>query len=153
MKVVASNKKVSHDYIILDRYECGIVLTGTEIKSVRLGKVAINDSYARIKYFELFLINMHIAKYAYGNIFNHEEKRDRKLLMQKHDIIRLSLRLKTEGLTLVPTRVYLKESLCKVELALCKGKKAYDKRESEKTESDKRQIEKSLKDHQYRANE
>ncbi|MDD5602324.1 MAG: SsrA-binding protein SmpB [Candidatus Izemoplasmatales bacterium] len=145
MKVMAANKKVAHEYIILDRYECGIVLTGTEIKSIRLGKLAINDSYAKVKNFELFLINMHISKYAYGNIFNHEEKRDRKLLMEKREIIKLSQRLKIEGLTLVPTRIYLKESLCKVELALCKGKKVYDKRETEKENADKRQIEKTLK--------
>lgn len=97
MKVIVNNKKISREYYILDTFECGIVLTGTEIKSVRLGKVAINDAYARIKGYELFVINMHISKYSHGNIHNHEEKRDRKLLMEKHDIIRLSLKLKQEG--------------------------------------------------------
>ena len=148
MKVIVNNKKISREYYILDTFECGIVLTGTEIKSVRLGKVAINDAYARIKGYELFVINMHISKYSHGNIHNHEEKRDRKLLMEKHDIIRLSLKLKQEGLTLVPTKVYLKESLCKVELALCKGKKLYDKRETAKEEDSKRRLEKVEK--QYR---
>lgn len=148
MKILVTNKKVSHDYFILDSFECGIVLTGTEIKSARLGKLAIADSYARIKNFELFLINMHISKYAYGNLFNHEEKRERKLLMEKRDIIRLSMRIKTEGLTLVPTKVYLKESLCKVELALCKGKKMYDKRETQKEEDTSRRLEKVMKNYQ-----
>ncbi|MDD3957853.1 MAG: SsrA-binding protein SmpB [Candidatus Izemoplasmatales bacterium] len=147
MKVLVSNKKVAHDYFILETYECGIVLTGTEIKSARLGKVSLNDSYARVKDFELFIINMHISKYAFGNIFNHEEKRERKLLMQKHDIIKLSQKIKTEGLTLVPTKVYLKDSLCKVELALCKGKKLYDKRETKKQEDSSRRLEKTLKDY------
>ncbi|MGI6392668.1 MAG: SsrA-binding protein SmpB [Candidatus Izemoplasmatales bacterium] len=147
MKVIVNNKKISREYYILDTFECGIVLTGTEIKSVRLGKVAINDAYARIKGYELFVINMHISKYSHGNIHNHEEKRDRKLLMEKHDIIRLSLKLKQEGLTLVPTKVYLKESLCKVELALCKGKKLYDKRETAKEEDSKRRLEKVEKEY------
>ncbi|HOP57160.1 MAG TPA: SsrA-binding protein SmpB [Bacillota bacterium] len=148
MKVIASNKKAAHDYFIIEKYECGIVLTGTEIKSVRLGKVAIKDAYAKIKNYELFVINMHIAKYDKGNIFNHEEKRDRKLLMQKHDIIRLEQKLKTQGLTLVPTRVYLKENLCKIELALCKGKKLYDKRETAKEEDSARRMEKTVRDYQ-----
>jgi len=147
MKVIANNKKVAHDYFILDTFECGIQLTGTEIKSVRLGKAAINEAYARIKNFELFLINMHISKYAFGNIFNHEEKRERKLLMEKRDIIRLQLKLKTEGLTLVPTKVYLKDNLCKVELALCKGKKLYDKRETAKEEDSLRRLDKVMKDY------
>jgi len=147
MKVIVNNKKISHEYYILDTFECGIVLTGTEIKSIRLGKVAINDAYARIKGFELFVVNMHVSKYSHGNIFNHEEKRDRKLLMEKHDIIRLSLKLKQEGLTLVPTKVYLKENLCKIELALCKGKKVYDKRETAKEEDSKKRLEKVEKEY------
>ena len=147
MKVIVNNKKISHEYYILDTFECGIVLTGTEIKSIRLGKVAINDAYARIKGFELFVVNMHVSKYSHGNIFNHEEKRDRKLLMEKHDIIRLSLKLKQEGLTLVPTKVYLKENLCKIKLALCKGKKVYDKRETAKEEDSKKRLEKVEKEY------
>ncbi len=147
MKNLANNKKVSHEYFIMDTYECGIVLMGTEIKSVRLGKLAISDAYARIKNFELFLVNMHISKYEYGSIFNHEETRERKLLMGKRDIIRLSQKIKTDGLTLIPTKVYLKNSLCKVELALCKGKKQYDKRESNKEEDAKRRLEKVAKDY------
>jgi len=146
MKIITNNKKIAHEYFILDTYECGIVLTGTEIKSVRLGKVSIAEAYARIKNFELFITNMHISKYDYGNIFNHLETRERKLLMGKRDIIRLSQKLKTDGLTLIPSKVYLKEGLCKVELALCKGKKLYDKRETQKEEDTKRRLDKITKD-------
>jgi SsrA-binding protein len=146
MKIIANNKKVSHDYFILDTFECGIVLTGTEIKSVRLGKVAISDSFCRIKNYELYVINMNISKYPYGNLFNHEEARERKLLMEKREILKLELKLKQEGMTLIPTKVYLKEALCKVEIALCKGKKQYDKRESAKEEDQKRHIQKAMKD-------
>lgn len=147
IKIIASNKRVSHEYFILDSWECGIVLTGTEIKSVRAGKVALVDAYARVKNGELLLLNMNIAKYAMGNLFNHEETRERKLLMQKRDILRLGLRLKQENLTLVPTKVYLKEGLCKVEIALCKGKKLYDKRADAKEEDQKRRVEKVIKNY------
>ena len=147
IKIIASNKRVSHEYFILDSWECGIVLTGTEIKSVRAGKVALVDAYARVKNGELLLVNMNIAKYAMGNLFNHEEARERKLLMQKRDILRLGLRLKQESLTLVPTKVYLKEGLCKVEIALCKGKKLYDKRAVAKEEDQKRRVEKVIKNY------
>jgi len=146
LKIIASNKKVSHDYFILETHECGIVLKGTEIKSVRLGKVSINDAYARVKDYELYVVNMHISKYDFGNIFNHQEVHDRKLLMQKHDIIKLNLKLKQEGLTLIPTKVYFKEGLCKVEIALCKGKKLYDKRETKKEEDSMKRVEKTIKD-------
>mgnify|MGYP001281131651 CR=1 FL=1 len=142
MKILAHNKKVAHDYYILETYECGIVLKGTEIKSVRLGKFSIKESYVRVDNFELFIINMNISKYDYGNIFNHVEDRKKKLLMGKHEIIKLGQKVKLEGLTLVPTKVYLKEGLCKVEIALCKGKKLYDKRETQKTEDVKKRLQK-----------
>ena len=145
MKVIANNKKVSHDYFILDTYECGIVLFGTEIKSIRLGKVAINDSFCRIKQGELFAINMNVSKYAFGNLFNHDETRERKLLMAKHEILKLDLKLKQEGTTLVPTKVYLKDGFCKVEIALCKGKKLYDKRADQKETDTLRRMEKVIK--------
>ncbi|MDD3122163.1 MAG: SsrA-binding protein SmpB [Candidatus Izemoplasmatales bacterium] len=147
MKILANNKKVSHEYFILDTYECGIVLKGTEIKSIRLGKIAISDAYARVKEFELYILNMHISKYEYGNIFNHEETRERKLLMKKHDIIKLGQKIKSDGLTLIPTKVYLKEGFCKLELALCKGKKLYDKRESNKEADTTRRLEKITKEY------
>jgi len=147
MKILANNKKVSHEYFILDTYECGIVLKGTEIKSIRLGKIAISDAYARVKEFELYILNMHISKYEHGNIFNHEETRERKLLMKKHDIIKLGQKIKSDGLTLIPTKVYLKEGFCKLELALCKGKKLYDKRESNKEADTTRRLEKITKEY------
>lgn len=132
MKLLVNNKKVAHEYFILDTFECGIVLKGTEIKSIRQGKFSIKESYVRVNNSELFIINMNITKYEYGNIFNHKEKREKKLLMSKREIIKLGQKVKLEGLTLVPTKVYLKEGLCKIEVALCKGKKLYDKRESQK---------------------
>ena len=149
MKLIAQNKKASHDYFILDTFEVGIVLQGTEIKSIRQGKVSIKDAYARVSNGELFLVNMHVSKYKQGNIFNHDETRERKLLMGKRDIIRLGTKIKTEGLTLIPTKIYLKEGLCKLELALCKGKKLYDKRETKKREDMKRRVEKTLKDYSH----
>ena len=141
MKILTNNKKVAHEYFILDTFECGIVLKGTEIKSIRQGKFSIKESHCKVKDFELFIINMNVTKYEYGNIFNHDEKREKKLLMNKRQIIKLGQKVKLEGLTLVPTKVYLKEGLCKVEIALCKGKKLYDKRETQKNKD----IEKRLK--------
>ena len=126
------NKKARFQYEILDKYTAGIVLTGTEIKSIRQGHFSIKESYVRVKEFELYIVNMNISKYEQGNIFNHDEKRDKKLLMSKRDIIKLGQKVKLEGLTIVPTKVYLKEGLCKLEIALCKGKKLYDKRETQK---------------------
>ena len=145
MKVLAHNKKVSHDYHILDTFEFGIVLKGTEIKSIRQGKFSINESYVVIsKDFELMIINMHISKYDHGNLFNHEEKRKKKLLGHKQVIKKLELKLKLEGLTLVPKRVYLKDGLCKVEVVLAQGKKLYDKRQSKKSEDAEKRIRKAL---------
>lgn len=132
MKILTNNKQVAHDYYILETYECGIVLKGTEIKSIRQGRFSIKEAYVRVQDYEMFIIGMHITKYDHGNIFNHDENRDKKLLMSKHDIIKLGQKVKLEGLTLVPTKVYLVQGLCKVEIALCKGKKLYDKRQSQK---------------------
>ncbi len=142
MKILTNNKKVAHEYFILDTFECGIVLKGTEIKSIRLGKFSIKESYVRIRNGQVYLVGMNISKYEYGNIFNHDENRDKKLLMNKNQIIKLGQKVKLEGLTLVPTKVYLKEGLCKIEVALCKGKKLYDKRETEKQKDVKKRLEK-----------
>ncbi len=145
MKILTNNKKVAHDYYILEKYECGIVLKGTEIKSIRLGKFSIKEAYVKISdRFEAYVVNMHVAKYEQGNIFNHKEIRNKKLLLQKREIIKLSQKLKLEGLTLVPTMVYLKDGLCKIEIALCKGKKLYDKRQSEREKEDTKRVEKML---------
>lgn len=145
MKILANNKKVAHEYFILEKYECGIVLTGTEIKSIRLGKFSINEAYVKISNeYEAFIVSMHIAKYEEGNIFNHKEIRNRRLLLHKREIIKLSQKLKLEGLTLVPTKVYLDEGLCKLEIALCKGKKLFDKRETEREKDATKRLEKMI---------
>ena len=141
--VVVRNKKAAHDYFILEKLECGIELRGTEIKSIRSGKVSLQDAYCRIKNGELFVINMHIAKYEHGNIFNHEEKRDRRLLAHKSEIRRLAGRLQQEGLTLIPLTLYFAGCLAKLEIALCRGKKLYDKREDLRKEAVRKEIEKA----------
>ena len=146
MKIITTNKKASHDYHLFDKYECGIVLKGTEIKSIRAGKVAIVDSYARIRNGEIYLVNMHISKYDHGNIFNHDETRSRKLLLHKKEIIRISNKVNRDSLTLVPTKVYLEQGLCKVEIALAKGKKSYDKRQSLKEKDALRRAERTVKE-------
>ena len=144
-KIICQNKKAHHEYFIEDTYECGIVLVGTEIKSIRQGSVSIQDSYCEIKDGKLIIVGMHIKKYDFGNIFNHEEKRDRILLAHKKEIRKFAQKVKLEGLTIVPLTMYFKDGLCKVNIALCKGKKSYDKREDMKKSDAKRQIEKSKK--------
>ena len=136
------NRKARHDYFIEDIYEAGISLTGTEIKSVRLGNANIKDSYAIIKKHEVFLLNMFISPYKEGNIFNHNETRTRKLLLHKKEIKKLEDKLEMQGLTLIPLKLYLKNNKLKVELGLCRGKKNYDKRESIKERDVKRNLEK-----------
>ena len=126
MKVVTQNKKAFHDYFILDTYEAGIELKGTEIKSVRLGHVNLKDAFIRFKNDEAFIENMHIAPYEQGNIFNHEPLRNRKLLLHKKQIKKLQREVKENGLTVVPTKLYFNTSKLKVEIALARGKKLYD---------------------------
>lgn len=145
IKIVARNKDVYHDYFILDELECGIVLVGTEIKSVRESRISLQDTYCEVKDGQLYVCGMHIAAYSHGNIFNHEEKRPRKLLAHKKEILKLSQKVKLEGLTLVPLTMYFKQGLCKINIALCRGKKKFDKREDMKKESMKREIEKNRK--------
>ncbi len=130
IKVLADNRKAYHNYHMLEKYEAGIELFGTEVKSLRQGNFSLGDSYAQVKQGEMWLVNMHISPYEEGNRFNKEPLRDRKLLMHKREIMRLYGQVKQEGLTLVPTKVYLKDSLVKVEIALAKGKRDYDKRRS-----------------------
>lgn len=146
MKIVAQNKKAYHDYFIEDQLEAGIVLKGTEIKSVRKGSTNLKDSFIRIKNGEAFIENMHIAPYEQGNIFNHEPRRTRKLLLHKKQILKLSKEIKEGGYTIVPTKLYFdKGSKVKVEIALAKGKKLYDKRQSMKEKDAKRDIERAMK--------
>lgn len=149
IKVVARNQKAQHDYFILETFECGIVLTGTEIKSIRASKVSIQDAYCYVKNEELIIVNMHIAKYDHGNIFNHEETRDRKLLAHKKEIRKLMGRSTQEGLTIVPLEVYITHGLAKVKIALVKGKKQYDKREDMKRQAVNKEIAKNLKGYRY----
>ena len=139
MKIICQNKKASFEYFILDKYEAGIKLMGTEIKSIREGKCNINDAYVIIKNNKPYILNMHIAKYENGNIFNHQELRTRELLLNKHEILKLSQKIKLDGLTLVATKAYFKGSLVKIEVALAKGKKLNDKREAIKERDQKRE--------------
>ena len=145
IKVVARNKKATHDYYILDDYEAGLVLTGTEIKSIRASKVSIQDAYIQIKNGKALIINMHIAKFDQGNIFNHQETRNRDLLLHKKEIRKLENKVKLEGLTIIPLEVYLKGGLAKLKIGLAKGKKEYDKRDSLKEEALKKEQRKNLK--------
>ena len=139
------NRVARHDYFILDEIECGISLTGTEIKSIRDGKCNIKDSYAIIRRGEVFLLNMFIAPYKEGNIFNHSETRTRKLLLHKSEIVKLNDKVRLEGNTLIPLKVYFKKNRAKVLLGVCKGKKNYDKRESLKEKDMKREMDKARK--------
>jgi SsrA-binding protein len=144
-KTVALNRRASHDYFLEDRYECGMVLTGTEIKSIRDGKVQFKDSYISIYKGEAWIKGMHISPYKYGNIFNVDEERDRKLLLHKYEIQKLRMKVKTKGYTLVPVRMYLKNGRAKLEIALAKGKNLVDKRDTQKLRDAKREMEKALK--------
>lgn len=130
IKVISDNRRARHDYFIEDTMEAGIVLQGTEVKSLRLGKVNLRDSFARVQNGEVFLYGMHISPYEQGNRFNHDPIRPRKLLLHKREIRRLIGKTKEDGYTLVPTRLYFTRGKCKVELALAKGKKLYDKRDA-----------------------
>ena len=140
VKVVATNRKARHDYLIEDTFEAGIVLTGSEIKSIRAGQVNLRDGYAALRDGELWLLNAHIAPYHQASYENHEPRRERKLLMHRREINRLTGKLQEKGLTLVPLQIYLKNSRAKVELGLARGKKLYDKRQSMRERDDHRQI-------------
>lgn len=139
-KVICQNKKAHHDYFIEDTFECGISLLGTEIKSIRLGKVSINEAYCYVEKGEMIISGMHISKYEQGNLFNHDPDRLKKLLLHKREIIRLQSKVMREGYTLIPLIVYLSKGRCKVELGLAKGKKLYDKRESLKEKTINRDL-------------
>ena len=147
MKVVATNRKASFEYFILDRYEAGIKLTGTEIKSVRASKININDAYVIIRNYVPYIVNMHIAKYEKGTLYNHDETRSRELLLHKNEIIKLFNKVKLEGLTLVATKAYFNDGLLKIEVSLCKGKKLQDKREAIKEREAKIKTQKALKNY------
>ena len=145
VKQAAANRKAFHDYFILERYEAGIELFGTEVKSIRAGTLNLKDSYCTIKNGEIFVRGMHISPYEKGNIFNRDPDRIRKLLMHKREIMKLNARVMQEGVALIPLSVYFRDSRVKVEIGLCKGKKLYDKRESDAKQQAKRDMERTLK--------
>lgn len=148
MKIIADNRKARHDYDIIEKIETGLVLKGTEVKSLRQGKANLKDSYASIFHGEAYIEGMHISPYDHGNIFNVDPLRKRKLLLHKNEIIKLEQKVKEKGLTLVPLRMYFKEGKVKLELSLAKGKKLYDKRASESQRQANRDIERELKERQ-----
>ena len=139
------NRKAYYDYEIEETYEAGIVLTGTEIKSIRDGKANLKDSYAIIKNGEVFLLNMHISQYDNGNIFNHNETRTRKPLLNKKEIYKIRDSIEREGYTLIPIRLYFKKNRAKIEVGIARGKKSYDKREAIKKKDMERETQKQLK--------
>ena len=145
MKLVANNKKAYHDYFIDEVLECGIVLSGTEIKSVRDGKVNLKESYAQIKNGEAWICGMHISPYEQGNIFNKDPMRVRRLLMHKREIMRLYGLIKQEGYSIIPISLYFKGSRVKMQIGLCKGKKLYDKRDSLAKKEAARDIDRAMK--------
>jgi SsrA-binding protein len=144
-KVVAQNKKANHDYEIVETFEAGIVLTGTEIKSVRNARINLKDGFARVRQGEVWLSNVHISPYEQGNIYNDDPTRSRKLLLHKKQIQHIDSELSTQGMTLVPLKVYLKDGYAKVLIGLAKGKKNYDKRETIKRKEQNREIARQLK--------
>jgi SsrA-binding protein len=144
-RVLAQNKKARHDYSITDTIEAGMVLQGTEIKSIRNARINLKDGYARVRNGELFLYNVHISPYEQGNIYNHDPLRSRKLLVHKKQIVRLETEMKGSGMTLVPLKVYIKNGYAKVLIGLAVGKKQYDKREDLKRKDQKREIDRAMK--------
>jgi len=147
-KIVCVNRKARHDYFIEETYEAGLVLKGSEVKSLREGRAHLKDSYARILRGEALLLNTHISSYPAAHQFNHEPTRTRKLLLHKKEISRLTGKVKERGLTLIPLRLYFKGGKAKVELGLARGKKLYDKRETLKQKAARREVERSLKSRQ-----
>ena len=144
-KIISTNRKAFHEYHIFDKYTAGMVLTGTEIKSVRKGAVNLKDSFVRIEDFEPFLYNCHISAYEQGNRYNHEEKRTRKLLLNKKEIEKMLGKIKKDGYTIVPTELFLENGWAKLEIALAKGKKIYDKREDLAKKAQNRDVQRSVK--------
>ena len=146
-KVAATNRKAHHEYFILETMEAGIALTGTEVKSLRQGKANLNDAFARVDQGECILHDMHISPYDFGNRFNPDPKRPRKLLLHKREIMKLHSEIKEKGLTLIPLKVYFTRGMAKVELGLAKGKKLYDKRDDMAKKEAKRRIDRAMKEY------
>lgn len=144
-KVIATNRKARHDFEILDTYEAGLVLTGSEIKSIRAGKVNLREGYVQPRDGEMWLLNTHIASYDQAGLFGHDPLRPRKLLLHRKEIARISSRVQEKGLTVVPLMIYLTRGLAKIEIGLARGKHQYDKRQSLRQQDSKRQIERALR--------
>jgi len=144
IKLVSENRKAFHDYHILEKLEAGLVLTGTEIKSAREGKVQLRDSYANIEKGEAWLLNTHFSPYSHGNIWNHEPTKKRKLLLHRREIEKLFAKVREKGLSLIPLKMYLKNGLLKCELGVCKGKKLHDKREAEQKRDVEMEVKKAM---------
>lgn len=144
-KVVTSNRKAFHDFIIFEKYEAGIVLTGTEIKSIRNGAINLKESFCKIDNNEVFLYNCHISPYENGNRYNHEPNRPRKLLLTKKEILKMSVKIKKEGYTVVPLEIYFKQGLAKIEIGLAKGKKLHDKRDDIAKKTQTREMQRAAK--------
>ena len=145
-KVIAVNRKARHDYFVEDTYEAGVALFGTEVKSVRAGAVNLKDSYCQIKKGEIYAVGVHISPYEKGNIFNRDPLRDKKLLMHKREILKLGQYIMRDSFTLIPLSLYFSGSRVKMEVGLCRGKKLYDKRESDAKRTAQREIERASKD-------
>ena len=149
VKEITSNRKAFHEYFVLERFEAGIELAGTEVKSIRAGNVNLKDAFCTIKDGELFVRGMHISPYEHGNIFNKDPVRPRRLLMHKREIVKLNARIMQDGVALIPLSLYFKDSRVKVELGLCKGKKLHDKRDSEAERQTRRDIDRIIKEKNY----
>ena len=149
VKEITANRKAFHEYFVLERFEAGIELAGTEVKSIRGGNVNLKDAFCTIKNGELFIRGMHVSPYEHGNIFNKDPVRPRRLLMHKREILKLDARVMQDGVALIPLSLYFKDSRVKVELGLCKGKKLHDKRDSEADRQSKRDIDRMMKERNY----
>lgn len=149
VKEITSNRKAFHEYFVLERFEAGIELAGTEVKSIRAGNVNLKDAFCTIKDGELFVRGMHISPYEHGNIFNKDPVRPRRLLMHRREIVKLNARIMQDGVALIPLSLYFKDSRVKVELGLCKGKKLHDKRDSEAERQTRRDIDRIMKEKNY----
>ncbi len=149
VKEITANRKAFHEYFVLERFEAGIELAGTEVKSIRAGEVNLKDSFCTVKNGELFVRGMHVSPYEHGNIFNKDPVRPRRLLMHKREIMKLNSRVMQDGVALIPLSLYFKDSRVKVELGLCKGKKLHDKRDSEADRQSKRDIDRIMKERSY----
>jgi len=146
IKIIANNKKAYHEYFVDEVFEAGLALQGTEVKSIRMGQVSIKESYCRIRNGEVFVDNMNISPYEQGNRENHDPLRSRKLLLNRYEIDKLIKKVDEKGLTLVPTKIYFKDRLVKLEVGVCRGKKLYDKRESLKSKQADRETHRAIRD-------